>query len=69
MGAVADRIGGKQVNIICFILMALTLIWLIFINQTWELWLFAIVFGFGQGGLSTTLAPIVAELFGLKSHG
>jgi MFS family permease len=69
MGAVADKIGNKRVNIICFVMMLLMLVWLIFIGQTWEFVVFALLFGFGQGGVSLTMAPIIADLFGLKSHG
>ncbi len=33
------------------------------------LYLFAVVYGFGHGGLLTVISPIVAEHFGLRSHG
>jgi len=33
------------------------------------LYLFAAVFGFGSGGGAALMSPMVAELFGLTSHG
>jgi len=69
LGAVADRMGTRTVYIIGFIILSMMLLWLVFITETWALFLFAVVFGFGQGGLSSVQAPMVAELFGLRSHG
>ena len=31
--------------------------------------LFAVAYGFAHGGLFTVISPIVAEYFGLRSHG
>jgi MFS family permease len=33
------------------------------------LYFFAVVYGLAHGGLFTSLSPIVAEFFGIKSHG
>jgi MFS family permease len=33
------------------------------------LYLFAVVFGLGYGGMIVSQSPIVAELFGLRAHG
>jgi MFS family permease len=33
------------------------------------LYLFAAVYGFSHGGFFTVLSPLVADLFGLRSHG
>ena len=35
----------------------------------WQLYLFAAVFGFAYGGCAACEAPLVAGLFGLRSHG
>ena len=35
----------------------------------WVLYLFAALFGFAFGGCVSSESPIVAELFGLSSHG
>jgi len=69
MGGAADRISNKLVLTISFILASVSLFWLLAANELWMLYLFAAVFGFAYGGLMTLMSPMVAELFGLKSHG
>jgi MFS family permease len=69
LGGVADRIGNRQVFIIGFILMSASLFWVVPIKEVWELYLFAAIFGFAFGGCATSESPLVAELFGLSSHG
>ncbi len=69
MGSAADRIGTKPTIIICFILISITFLWLLAAKELWILYLFAIVFGFGYGGLTSLISPTVAELFGMSSHG
>ena len=39
------------------------------IDKVWMLYLFACVYGLAHGGLLTAISPIVAELFGIASHG
>ena len=68
LGSLADRIGNRQVFIISFTLMTLGLVWLYFAGELWMLYCFAVIFGFGMGGL-TAESPLVADLFGLQSHG
>jgi MFS family permease len=55
--------------IICFILLILAFLWLQLAGELWMLCLFAVVYGFAHGGLFTVISPIVAEYFGLRSHG
>jgi len=69
MGAVADKIGSRQVFIFSFIVMAVLILWLTSVAQAGMLYLFAAVFGFIMGGMYAVEAPLVAWLFGLKSHG
>jgi len=69
MGSVGDRIGNKLTSIVCFITVLAALLWLLAAKELWMLFLFAIVFGFGYGGLASLVSPMVAELFGLSSHG
>ena len=68
-GIVGDRIGNRQIFIIGFTLMALTLFWLIFLGEERMLYLFAVAFGFALGGMGTSESPLIARLFGLSSHG
>ncbi len=69
LGSVADRIGNRQAFIIGFTLMAAALFWLVPAKEVWALYLFAVIFGFAFGGCATSESPLVAELFGLSSHG
>ena len=69
MGSLADRIGNRNALIIVFILMALAFVWLKFSGELWMLYLAAIIFSLGYSGSSATHSPIMAEFFGLRSHG
>jgi len=44
-------------------------LWLQLARELWMLSLFAVVYGFAHGGLFTVISPIVAEYFGLRTHG
>ncbi len=69
IGIAIDRIGNKHSMIICFILLISTLLWIQLVRELWMLYLFAVVYGFAHGGLFTVISPIVAEYFGVRSHG
>ncbi|MFC2047719.1 MFS transporter, partial [Chloroflexota bacterium] len=69
MGSAGDRIGNRPALIISFILMAIVLFWLIPAKEAWMLYLLVAIFSFSFSGLDTLMSPIVAELFGLTSHG
>ncbi|MBA7702773.1 L-lactate transporter [subsurface metagenome] len=69
IGSAADRIGNKRCLIISFILIAVALVWVIAAKEVWMFYLFAVVFGFGYGGLAALESLVPAELFGLRSLG
>ncbi len=69
MGGVGDRISSRLAITICFPIIAVALFWLQIAGELWMLYLFAVVYGFAHGGFFALLAPLVAELFGLKTHG
>jgi MFS family permease len=68
-GSITDRVGSKSPLIINLILMSGALFWLLAAGELWMFYLFAVIFGFAYGGLAAMESPIVAELFGLSSHG
>jgi len=68
MGSASDRIGNKLSLIIAFMVMSVALLWLQVAQELWMLYLFAAIFGFGYGGQTALMAPIAAELFGLRAH-
>jgi len=69
MGNAGDRIGSKAAWIICLVFLSISLFWLLAVTDLWMLYVFAVIFGFGYGGLSVLISPMVADHFGLSSHG
>lgn len=69
LGIAADKIGNKQVFILSFVLMILLFLGLVSATELWQLYSLAVIFGIAFGGLSVAESPLVAELFGLRSHG
>jgi len=69
MGNVGDRIGNKLAFAIVFISMIVAFLWLRSAEELWMFYLFAVLFGFGWGGGAALHSPMVAALFGLRSHG
>ena len=47
----------------------LSLVLFVFIPTPWLLYGAVAIYGFGHGGFYTVISPIVAEYFGLRSHG
>jgi MFS family permease len=64
-----DRHGSKTIMAVCFLLLMIGLLWLPFARQLWMLYLFAVVYGLAHGGFFTAISPLVAEWFGIGSHG
>jgi MFS family permease len=68
-GKTLDRIGSRKGFIFGFALIAFSLFLLVFGSSLDMLYLFAALFGFAFGACVTCESPIVADLFGLRSHG
>jgi MFS family permease len=69
MGSAGDRIGSRAVLIICYAIITVDLFWLLVVKELWMFYIFAAVFGFAYGGSGVIISPLVADLFGLRSHG
>ena len=69
LGSLADRVGNQSIIIGSFILLTLTLLWLFIAKEMWAFYIFGALFGFGYGGMVASQSPIVADLFGMRSHG
>ena len=69
IGTLTDKLKVRVTTILCLVILVTALTWLQFADNLWKLYLFAVVFGFGYGGLSCLQALIAAELFGLVSMG
>jgi MFS family permease len=68
-GLLIDRTGSKRIMILSFVLLILSLFWLTRADTLWELYAFAFIYGIAHGGFFTAISPMVAELFGIRSHG
>ncbi len=68
-GSAVDRIGNKPALTIGLIMVSVSLFWLLLAKESWMLFLFAIIFGLGTGGVPAMMSALVAELFGMKAHG
>ncbi len=68
-GIFIDRFDSRKATILCFILLISTLLWLQITNNLWMIYLFAAFYGLAHGGFFTAISPIVAEYFGIRSHG
>ncbi len=69
LGSSIDKLGTRRVCIICLFIIIATLLWLTQITIVWILFLFAVIYGLGAGGTTPTESTMVADLFGMKSHG
>lgn len=69
IGIAIDRVGTRTCILVCFILFVSAFLWIQLAKERWMLILFALVYGFGHGGYFTLLSPLVAERFGIRSHG
>jgi MFS transporter, OFA family, oxalate/formate antiporter len=66
MGVAADRIGTNNVLIFCSLILSISLFWLVFSNQMWMLFIFAVVFGLAYGGEVPQITLINFKAFGIR---
>ena len=69
MGVASDRIGRKMAAIICQSFLAGAMVWLIWADDLWMFYPFALVFGFIWGGLGPVMAAMIVDIFGLNKIG
>jgi MFS family permease len=69
MGRVSDSLGRKKIAFICSILQAIAMIWLIWAHDLWMIYLFAIIFGFTNGGQNPAITALIGDIFGLRNIG
>lgn len=69
LGNVADRVGNRRIYFIGYLGLALTFIGLLLSHELWVLYLLAVLFSLATGGEAAVESPLVAGLFGLRSHG
>jgi MFS family permease len=69
LGRGGDIIGSRHILMIGFMLTSVGLIGMVPANAAWMLFSSAGIFGFGYGAVAVAHSPLIAELFGLRSHG
>lgn len=69
-GYLADRYSNKMVAVASFILLTISLVWLLILaRDTMTFFVFAFIMGYASGSMQIMFSPIIAEVFGLKSQG
>jgi len=68
MGGIADRIGNRKALIICLGTSVVAFVLLLFARRIEMLYLFAVLYGISLWSTGAIVSPLIAELFGLKSH-
>ena len=69
VGALVDRIGGRNAYVLCFVPLLAGLLSLLAAETRWLVFAAVAVYGFGHGGFFTVVSPTVAEFFGTRAHG
>ena len=69
VGFAIDWIGSRKCMQICLVILIASFIWLQMAHDVWMLYAFAAIYGIAHGGIFTVISPLVAELFGIRSHG
>ncbi len=68
VGGIADKVGNKPTLVACLIMALVAFLWLLVARELWMLYIFAAIFGVGLWTTGAIIAPLTADLFGLKSH-
>jgi len=66
LSSVAGKIGWLKILSIAFLIGSISIIWLMFVTEPWELYLFVVFYGFFWGSTIALLAGTVGYLFGMK---
>jgi MFS family permease len=69
VGLIADRIGSRRAFITCACLYSALMFLLLPVHSPLLLGVFVTILSFGAGGAAVLISSLVAELFGMRSHG
>lgn len=69
VGKLSDLMGRKALGVTCNLIQFGTLLWLMWADQLWMLYVFALCFGFMWGGSGTVITALIGDLFGTRSLG
>jgi MFS family permease len=68
-GMTADIVDKRKLLAVSIVAMALSMFWLTSADQSWKIYLFAILFGMVFGGGDTSLIAVVTDVFGTAKIG
>jgi len=68
-GFTSDRIGPRPALNACLSIFILSMVWLLFTEEVWMFYVFAVIFGIAYGGEILVFTLVPADLFGLKHLG
>ncbi len=69
LGTAGDRIGNSSIMVFGFVLMLAAVLLLLVWENVLVFFIFATIFGIAYGDCAAQESPIVASIFGIKSHG
>ena len=69
MGIASDRIGRKLTFMISTLLQAAAIAWLLWAQNLWSLYIFALVYGFFYSGFGCCGAALIGDTFGVRNIG
>jgi len=69
VGLIADRIGSRRAFLTCVCLLSAITLLSLPVTNPWLLGVFVTVLSLGAGGVVVLISSLIAELFGMKSHG
>lgn len=69
MGLASDRLGRKKVVASGAFLQFMVMLWMLWAQELWMFYLFAIVFGFAYSGYASSVAALISDVFGLSRIG
>ncbi len=68
-GIMLDRISARTVAVVYSLFQATALLWLIWGQELWTLYLFGLIHGFTFGGFGTTMTILIGRTFSLQGIG
>ena len=69
LGVASDRLGRKKAAMLSTLMHTGGLLWLLWAQEIWMFYLYALVFGLAWGGMGPATAAIIGETFGLGRMG
>ena len=69
IGTVSDKVGRKKTTFIFSLLQVGAVLQLFWAKDLWAFYLFALLYGFTQGGQGAALTALIGDIFGLSNIG